>query len=63
MLFYDGKRSALELDIAPNNSITTGVSVDCTQLHRGKVYYIDVDVVIENKRWLGINKRIKIILL
>ncbi len=63
MLFHDGKRSTLEMDITSNSSIVTGVSIDCTQLHRGQIYYIDFDLVIENKRWLDINKRVKIILL
>jgi hypothetical protein len=63
MLFHDGKRSPLEKDIKPNSPLSTGLQIDCTQLRRGRVYYIDVDVVMENKRWLKINKRIKIILL
>ncbi|MHB8261261.1 MAG: hypothetical protein ACYDCN_02940 [Bacteroidia bacterium] len=63
MLPKNGKRSSLEMDVQPNDFLTTGVSIDCTQLHRGRVYYIDIDMVIENNRWLGINKRIKIILI
>lgn len=62
MLFKNGKRSALEMDIMPNSSLITGLSIDCTQLHRGRVYYLDIDLVIENNRWLGINKRVKVVL-
>ena len=57
------KISSLEMDIAPNDSLTTGLCVDCTKLHRGQVYYIDVDLKVGNKLWLGINKRLKIILI
>lgn len=63
MIFHDGKRSVLEMDIMPNSSLTTGLCIDCTQLRRCRVYYIDVDVAIENNRWLAINKRIKIVLI
>lgn len=63
LYIYKGKRSHLEADIQPNGSILTGLSVDCTQMRRGRTYYIDADLVIENKRWLGIKKRIKIVLI
>ncbi|MBS1647235.1 MAG: hypothetical protein JST67_07835 [Bacteroidetes bacterium] len=62
LLFHDGRRSTLESDIEPNGSIETGLCIDCSQLRRG-VYYIDADVVVEGSRWLGINQRIKIVLL
>ena len=58
-----GKKSHLEADIQPNGSILTGLSIDCTHMHRGRVYYIDVDLVIEKKRWLKINKQVKLILI
>ena len=63
VVFEDGKRSYLEADIPPNGKIRSGLSIDCTQLHRGQVYYIDIDLVVENKRWLRINKQVKLILI
>jgi|GEM_PF-4540069 len=63
MVFHDGKRSTLEADILPNSSLTTGLCIDCTQLHRGRTYFIDVDIAIENKRWLEIYRHVKIVLI
>ena len=63
LLYKDGKRSPFETDIMPNSSLNTGLVIDCTQLHRGQIYFIDIDVVIEGQRWLEINKRVKLILI
>jgi hypothetical protein len=63
MIFNRGRSSALEMDIQSGDCLSTGLNLDCTQLHRGQAYYVDVDLVIEHKRRLGINKRIKIVLL
>lgn len=62
-IFNEGKKSQLEMDVMPNDSLITGLCIDCTQLRRGRIYYLDVDLVIEKKHWLGINRRIKIILI
>lgn len=52
---FEGYRSCLEMDIPGRSQIETGLVIELYNLPRG-TYELVIDLVDENKRWLGINK-------
>ncbi|MCU0429556.1 MAG: acyltransferase [Cytophagaceae bacterium] len=51
----NGPRTPLEIDIEPGDTINTGLLIETSYLRRG-LYKVEVDMLVENKRWLGINQ-------
>lgn len=55
MIIPDGKRSKFEVDLMPGKEYVQGLTIWLPP-QRG-LYTVEVDVLSENKRWWGINKR------
>lgn len=49
-------RSVIEMDVYPHHSIKTGLKLNLQNLAKGK-YTVEVDLIHENVRWLGLWKR------
>jgi hypothetical protein len=54
----EGRRTPLEVDILPNKKYRQGVVIDLPN-KRGE-YIIEIDLLTENKRWWGYNKRCRV---
>jgi hypothetical protein len=57
LIQWDNYRTPFETDVSKIN--LTGLIIKTKTLHRGN-YIIEADIVTENKRWWGINSRLRL---
>ncbi|MFI5148774.1 MAG: hypothetical protein ACHQRM_03510 [Bacteroidia bacterium] len=62
IILLNGCKSALEADILPHSYLQTGLNIDMTRLERG-TYFLNIDLICNDTKRVGINHKVRILIL